>query len=484
MPSIPLGEWAPDAAAVDSPAMTNVTNVFAQASGYGPVKTPSAASSALPAPCKGAVAVRMKSGTYQFYAGTATGLYKLDPVSTTWTDVSRAGATYFVPDDDYWSFALFGDRLLATHVNDGPQFINVESGTAFANVGGSPPRSRFVSVVGDFVVLGGLTDYPNRLQWSGLNDSDFWTPGLNYSDVQDFPDGGRVAGVSGGEFGIVFQEDAIRRMIFAPGTPEVFQFSKVEDGRGAVAPWSVVQAGPRIFFLDNNGFYAYTGGASTDIGADRVNRWFRNNADLAYIGKAVGIADITASRVMWAFKSQSASDPNLLDVAIIYDWTLNRWTKIERSIRYWIGAATPAVSIDTISGSIDAITGSFDSALYAGGVPTMAVFGTDNILAFLEGPAMEATLETADAMLARPGRAMVRGVRLDGDSSTFGVRVGRRESLNAAVAFDAETTPNSERIATARASARYHRARIRIPASETWTYASAIEIDAVPEGLR
>jgi hypothetical protein len=42
---------------------------------------------------------------------------------------------------------------------------------------------------------------------------------VNSSDFQDFPDGGIVRGVAGGEYGVIFQETAMRRMTYAPGSP-------------------------------------------------------------------------------------------------------------------------------------------------------------------------------------------------------------------------------------------------------------------------
>ncbi len=44
-----------------------------------------------------------------------------------------------------------------------------------------------------------------------------------------------------------------------------------------------------------------------------------------------------------------------------------------------------------------------------------------------------------------------------------------------------ESAPNAERFAPCRASGRYHRTRVRIPAGTAWSYASAVEPDATAE---
>jgi hypothetical protein len=89
----------------------------------------------------------------------------------------------------------------------------------------------------------GLLSKPFRIQWSGLNDTTNWTSGVNSSDFQDFPDGGIVRGVAGGEFGTVFQDQAIRRMSYIPGSPLIFQIERIAQDLGLFAPYSIVRAG-------------------------------------------------------------------------------------------------------------------------------------------------------------------------------------------------------------------------------------------------
>jgi hypothetical protein len=90
---------------------------------------------------------------------------------------------------------------------------------------------------------------------SGINDSTWWTPDPDrLSDWQDFPDGGSVQGVAGGEFGIVFQDSAIRQMTFAPGSAEIFQFNRISKDRGIYQPLSLAQVQSASFFLGSDGF--------------------------------------------------------------------------------------------------------------------------------------------------------------------------------------------------------------------------------------
>lgn len=499
MAAIKFPAFAPDVASVDAAVTAVATNVMPRSDGYGPVASPSPISAPLPADCRGAIEVQSPAfGFPVYFAGTGTKLFKFNLGTASWDDVTTPGAVYGVPPGDYWSFAVYGTRLVATCLGARPQVIDIDLGKHFRALGGNPPRARHCGVVGEFLVLAGLASDPNAVQWSDLGDIETWPLGLqngHTGDIQLFPDGGAVTGFAGGEFGIVFQERTIRRMVFSPGSAEVFDFSIFEENRGAVAPWAIARAGARVFFLDRDGFYLFTGGASSPIGAERVNRFLLGaegrpgRADPNAIASTVAIRDATGPRVLFAYRSRSApaDSPTLLDEILLYDWLLDRWSFIGLAVRFGLVAATPAVSIDNLPGSLDdAGQKSLDDSSYAGGAPALGLITADNRLGLLTGPALEAFIETPDAMLARPNRAFLRGLRLDADADDWRASVGTRESLaqSVPVRWRPESAPNFERFAPCRASGRYHRTRVRIPAGTAWSYASAVEPDATAEGGR
>ena len=492
-PRVALAAFAPDIATLDATASGVATNVVPRADGWGPFASPSPISGSLPAGCRGAIEINSPAYGFPIYfAGTGTKLYRYNLGTAGWDDVSQPGRTYSVPPGDYWSFAVYGSRLLACSLGTPVQVIDIDIGKQFKDLAGNPPRARHMGVVGEFVVLAGLAADPNAVDWSDLGNIEFWQPGVgggHTSDLQIFPDGGAVTGFAGGEFGIVFQERAIRRMVFVPNSAEVFSFEVYEENRGAVAPWSIAKTGPRVFFVDRDGFYLFQGGGSTPIGAERVNRFFAARVDPNQVASVVAIRDVTGPRVLFAYRSRTAdpSDPTLLDEILLYDWLLDRWSFILMPVRFGLVAATPAVSIDSIPGSLDDPgQKSLDDPSYAGGAPALGVMTADNRLALLNGPKLEALFETAEAMIFRPNRAFVDGVRLDSDADDWRVAVGGRESAGQStpIRYRAETGPTVERFAPCRSSARYHRARVRIPAGTPWSYASAIEPRARREGGR
>jgi hypothetical protein len=484
MPRIPVGQWAPDSAGVDVSVLFGATNVFPTGSGYGPVRGLSPAGSALPAEAKGGIGVQKSDLTWDFYAGTATKLYKFDSSSGGWTDVSNPSTSYAVAGNAFWSFFTDGNNLYATHASAPLQFIDIDTGTQFANVGGSPPLAAIGAAVNEFIVLAGLTDDPFAVQWSSIGNPNEWTPGINLGDIQRFPVGGPVTAFSGGEFGVVFQEQAIRSMVFAPGSPEVFQFSKAEEGRGAVSAWSTVQIGARVFFVDRTGIFQFTGGESQPIGTQRVNQWFNDNVNTSTLKKIQVVSDTRGHRVLFGVQTATGgSDPTLLDKVLVYDYSLDRWSLLDLDVRVLFSTSLPATSLDSITTSLDDPSlPSLDSALFSGGEAALAAFGSDNKLAFFEGSTLEATIETADFLSARPNQAFVRGVRVDTDASDVRVSIATRQALSDPIIWRAETSPNRRRFCPARARGRYHRAKVRIPEATVWTYLSAFEVNPTVMG--
>ncbi len=493
MSAIPLPPYEPDVASNDATKSGVALNVLPRADGYGPVMSPVPITLPLPEDCRGAVAVVSPAfGTWSYFAGTRTGLFRYNNSTTGWDTVTNPDRSYSMPDGDSWQFALYGSRLIAVHLGAPPQVLDVDRDRRFRDLGGNPPRARTIGIVGEFVVLAGLSGRPNAIQWSDLGDPEFWTPGLrtagHTADIQIFPEGGAVTGFAGGEFGVVFQERSIRRITFVPNSVEVFDTSLVEDNRGAVAPWAICKVGPRVFFLDRDGFYQFTGGVSAPIGAERVNRTFLSAVDPLRLTQTIAVRDVYGPRIFFSYRTTVAdtSRKALLDAGLVYDWQLDRWSALSLAVTAGMATATPPTSLDTLPGTLESQTKSFDDSSYQGGIPALGFVTTDNRLSLLTGPPLEATVETADAMLARPNRAFARSVRLDSDADDWRAAVGVRESLakGSPVIWKAETAPTVERRAPCRASGRYHRIRARIPSGTAWSYASAAEVDATAEGLR
>ena len=480
MTTINLEEFRPDAFDYNTffPTIENVVPGF---NAYQPQKGLAAYNaSALASTAKGLSMGRTIAGSWEVYAGTTTKLYLYN--AGVWDDATRlAGGDYATITGEFWRFLQYGTNLIAVNGSDEPQTIDIEAGTKFADLGGSPPVARNITAVGEFVVLSGLTTNPFRIQWSAIGNSAGWTAGTNLSDYQDFPDGGRVTGVSGGETGYVMQEYMIRRMRFLPGSDYVFQFEKVVEGKGSISPYGFATVAGTVFFLAEDGFYSYSGEGLSPIGDKRVNQWFLEDVDGARLNSVLCVADPYRPRIWWFYYALGGSVE--FDRCIVYDWSLDRWAPVRMTAQVWGSSAVPAVSLDSLTGNLDTdYAVSFDSRVYEGGRPSLAAIDASGFLAFAEGQNLAATITTAEVQPIPDKRARVVECYAIGGSSDMTIAVGTRETFQESVTYGAETSREASTKFAIDEAGRMHRYRITIPAAATWEHISGLNVKHIPAG--
>jgi hypothetical protein len=484
MPLIPFAEWRPDVSSLATGSSPTIKNVIPRGDGYGPFRSLSSFTQALPDVCRGGFVAIAGDNSIAIFAATATRLYKLNNTNMSWTHVSKGLTDYSaVPAREQWQFAQFGNNVIAVQANVPPQVFDLSSSSQFTDLGGTPPNARYVSVVGRFLVLSGLLANPRRMQWSGLNAITTWTPGVDQSDFQDFPDGGVVRGVAGGEYGYIFQDSAIRRMIYAPGSPVIFQIERIADDKGLYAPYSLIRAGELIFFFGSNGFYMIeAGGFPQPIGKEKIDRTVLAELDANNLQLMLGAADPRSMRVFFSYKSSSGAS-GLFNKLLCYDWITQRFTLVDVSGEYLLPMSQPGVTLeglDSISSSIDALTDSldnFDTILR----PEVAAFASDHTLGFFRGSSLEATLETAEQG-ASGARLVLRSLRPLTDATSAYISVGKRMRPSDSVSYSNETALNARGFCPQRLTTYYARAKLRIPAGASWTFATGVEPDFVIAG--
>ncbi len=488
MPLLRAAEFKPDVSDYEGQATRNVLNVVPRGDGYGPFPSFSVYTAALPAACRGAFYALKSDGTVVTFAGTNTKLYKLNNTDFTWSDVSLGGGTYdALTATAQWQFAQTGNLVFATQANAVLQVFDLSSSTAFSNALGSPPQAAYISVVGRFLVLSGLLSTPYRIQWSGLNSfnaSNSWTSGVNSSDFQDFPDGGIVRGVAGGEAGIIFQDQAIRRMSYVPGSPIIFQIDRITQDKGLFAPYSIIRAGERIFFYAGQGFHKIDpGGVPEQIGLERVDRTFLADLDKGNLQLFTGAADPRSTRVYWAYKSVAGTS-GTYDKLLGYDFLLDRFFPISMTGEYLLGISQTGLTLenlDSISSSLDAMTLSLDA--YATAVqPEIGQFNSSHGLGFFRGTNLEATIESAEQGTDE-NRITIRGFRPVTDAATLYGSVSYRDTPSATATDGLEVLVNAR---TGRCDmmrdTRYSRFKARIPAATSWSFYAGVVPDLVPGG--
>lgn len=502
MTVIPWGPWKPDVSDYNGQHTQRAENVFPRGDGYGPVPDLAALTTALPAACRGAFLALNTDGTISVFAGTATDLYKLNNTDLSWENVSNpdsgvlledgssllllesgdnlllesSGDPYAVPAANQWQFAQLGSVVVAVNGANNPQAYTLGTSANFADLGGSPPIASYVTVINEFIVLSGLTANPFRIQWSARSSATGWTSGTNESDFQDFTDGGVVRGVAGGEFGVVFQDNAMRNMIYQPGSAVIFSFDRIAEGKGLSAPYSLVKAGERIFFKSATGFEMMVpGGQPTPIGRERFDRTIDAELDTGAVNLIIGAYEPDSSRIYWSFKSTTGT-AGLFNRILVWDFVLERGALITGiSGEYMTALAAPALtlegldasfpSIDAMSVSLDDIPSNFSTQL--------TLFASDHTAGFLSGSYLEATLETAET--AGDRRTLVNAVRPDTDAGTVYSALLTRTRLADIASTSSEVAMDSLGFAFHRIDARLIKYRNRIPAATQWSFSIGVE---------
>jgi hypothetical protein len=496
---LPAAPWAPDLPASAGASARILNCLPASAASFGPMPSPAPYSGPLGARCQGALAVQDAAGNVALFAGDADRLYRLGPGATAWSDVS-APAGYATPPDQRWEGAVFGDRVLMSNFADPIQSLRQGIDAGFGPLAAAAPRARHLAVVRDWLVAGNTFDpgdgaRPERVWWSAIDDPTLWpAPGgaeaaAAQSDFQDLVgDGGWVQGIVGNlgtADGAVFQERGIVRMSYV-GAPAIFAFATAEGARGTPAPGSIAQLGSLVYYLGEDGFYVFDGSASRPIGADRIDKTFFADLDQTHLGRVSAAIDPVSKTCFWAYPGagNSGGNPNRL---LAYNWAVDRWSLAEVETELLFRAlsfGTSLEGLDAVAPSLDALPFSLDSRAWTGGRILLAGFDAAHRLAYFNGAPLAPAVETAEIAPAGNRRAVVTGARPLVEGGVASVAIGTRERPNDPVAYGQAVAADARGFAPQRASGRYLRARITLPAGSDFAHIAGVEIDAVPEGGR
>lgn len=464
---VPFGEWLPDLPATANPGALIAKNVIPQMHSYRDMKSLASFSNALTSVCLGSFWAQNSSNTVFNFAGDATKLYRLDS-GDTWTDVTRTvGGAYSA---DNWEFTKFGDRVIAVNKTDSPQYYDMGTSSAFADLPGSPPSAKTIATVRDFIMLGDIPSLgPNFIKWSGYNASELWTPSIRtQSDEQElFGRAGRVQRIVPGEYAVIFCEHSVFRADYA-GPPVIFQIDELERKRGTPSPNSVAWSGGLVFYFGWDGFYVFDGVRSRPISHNRVSQWFAANASSAVYDDMRSAVDRLNQLVLWAFKSSSSAAIN--DRLIIYNWGADKWSYAEVDTEVIDEYVSSGYDLDTIgtilTAGIDIDSINVDSTQYQGGALNLMAFNSSHQGATFSGAALTAVLDTKEISAPQHRRLVTNGLRpmVEGaPGTTITASVGTRNTQRENTSFSiAKATNGINGEVSLRANSRYQRFRLNI----------------------
>jgi hypothetical protein len=473
-----FGEWMPDQPSV-SGALTDAKNVVSLAIGYGPFPTPVTFSSSNAAEnLTSLYAAKQPDGNTALFAAGLSKIYTVSGVGT----ITQVKTGMTTATADRVRFTQFGKTVITTNNADKLQAWTLGTSTAFADLSATAPIAKFITVVRDFVVCANIKESGDqsqyRVRWSALNDETDWTENVNtQSDYQDIPDGGQIVGIRGGEFGLVLLERAIHRMTYV-GTPFIFQFDNISRGKGCMVSGSIAQYQGVTFFLSDDGFYMCDGQTVTAIGAEKIDRFFLQDASESDYGTMSSAVDPIRKLVIWNYKTVNGNRS-----VIIYNFKTQKWTYGDAGTDFLAEASTSAVtleSLDSISGSIDALTTSLDSQLYVGGKYFLGGTLATRVMTYT-GVNQAAVISTGDLDIGANSVVTLARPIVDNGSAT--VAIASRTLLNQGVSFNTAVAASTENRVPLRSAGRYHRLKVN-PTGDNWNNAISVDVDITPQGVR
>lgn len=538
MTILPVAEFMPDMPDL-SDATTIATNVMPiTPQSYGPVRDLYVASdNSVNAPILGMGSAADAAQVQYVFVGNDTTMNVLFGGSTTFSDVTNSGGPYAAFPEN-WHFAQFNNLMLATDFADPIQTYTLGTGL-FTNLAAAAPKARYIAVAKNFVIVANTSDpiggqNPARVWWSANNDPTNWpTPGsLAAQQVQsDYNDlNGPMGAISGlapnlaGCDCAIFFERGVFRMIYA-GPPTVFDFYPAASVRGTSSPNSIVSLGQMVYYFGEDGFYAFDGTTSVPIGANKVDRWFLENADLSYYtisGKIfdtahliIGAPDVNNKAIMWTFRMSSADLPASGIPApthmLIYRWDIQRWSYCELAPEWIQRTPAPNATTGTTVGLAKVTEGEFQIVAMS---PAGASSPYPSYMAYFAGSYLTAEVGSKVVQINQGSRSMLTGVRPlvnsgqqygittqagdpitteGGDvisteyyTPTITVAVSARATYQDPEIFGDEVTLDIIGNASFRADGRYHRARIKVDsgASGMWSQLAGFDIAASQSGAR
>ena len=475
---IPFGEFAPDIADKNQNVATVADNVIAGDNGYTPLVGLSTAQYGIGGAAPKSAFAWVPGDTIEYVIAYVT----VGATYVNGNNFAGGSTTQYTAYQYGYPYVVWDDDLIIAGAGSTPKIITSSDlatlGTnKSADLGGSPPIAYTCARVRDFLVLGrvydGGTDYRDRVQWCAFNDPTSWTIGTNQADRQDLINGGDVTRIVGGEYGIIFQRNAITRMTYI-GTPAIFQFDVIEAGRGTLSGQSVVQDGEDIYYYGMDGFYVLKNGTqSIPIGREKVDKWFNSRVHGPNIYSTsnsekgiMGAKDNATGCIYWSYQMGDEANNFIRGYIVIYNPKTDKWSTATIASAA-IFSILPKWDNDRLQEN------AIGFYTYSGSAYEYQYF-TDSATTYA------ATVETGE-IFDEGYRTQLNSVRpvVDG---TCTVTVKTRNLLTASKTSSSATALDTTGKATFRTNNRYH--QISVTTSGDFNHAVGVEVDTKRRGKR
>jgi hypothetical protein len=495
-----FGEWLPDRPDLMNPGANVANNAAFIAGVYHSLPAPTPTGLKI----SGVVKAVWASGTSRDMRGiamTPKGFWRI-------TNSGAYSISSQTMSAEAWQYTVYGPYLIVCDESEDTYRYDLDGAASVVSKIDEAPRGAFIATIRQFVMLGNVVDEDGvraqRVRWCALDNPLSWKPDPEtQADFQDLAGtGGRVTGLVGGEYGVIFQENSIWRATYI-GAPLVFQFDEVEKGRGCLHGNSIVDIGNMpdggrgIFYLALDGFYRFTGQTSIPLGVDKVNITIMNELDLTRIKEISGAANRQAHLVYWSVPTTDGSF-----VLYIYNYLTGNWSRAPGIKARWLGQVgdltllgeegfLSGLSNNLVNGIIQTIDPDAPTTPTIPGLPNrtsevpftgIAMFDTDGNLCRFRGIPLDGELETGEVMFG-DGALFTSQVRvLVAGSFNCYAAIGYRVRQSDPLYWTPYVAPALDGAVKHRVHARFVRCRVKLIGH--WNEARGILYDVSQRGRR
>lgn len=217
-----------------------------------------------------------------------------------------------------WTTDNWGEILMACPEGGGVYQYDPTSG--FTNAGlvaTAPPFNTciFISTTEQILVCCGSTvvedlgviQDPLLVQWSDVGDyTDFTPTASNQAGNYRIPSGSKiVAGVAVPNQNLIFTDLDVWAMNYI-GPPDVFGFTNIGAGAGAISSHSVQKLRGSVYWMGNNNFFSYTSNGVAVIPCPVWDAVFQN-LNTAYTQNIRAMPNTPFNEVGWLFPSSNST---------------------------------------------------------------------------------------------------------------------------------------------------------------------------------
>jgi len=224
-----------------------------------------------------------------------------------------------------WALDAWGEYMVACSSSDGKIYEwQLATGTPAAVVANAPTGCRSIVVTEErFLMALGVGGNPRKVQWSDRENNTLWTPAAtNEAGDLELQTSGRIqCGVKVQNQTLILTDTDAHVATYS-GPPYVYGIERVGTSCGIVSAQAKAVVDVGALWMGRRAFYAYSGGAVTEIDCDVADYVF-SDINHSQVSKACAVSNASYGEIWWFYPS-SGSNEN--DRYVVYNFNDRTWS--------------------------------------------------------------------------------------------------------------------------------------------------------------